>query len=34
LRFSFGSTSTKADLDFIVSVLPDVIMRGRAANLK
>ena len=33
LRFSFGSTSTKADLDFIVSVLPDVIMRGRAANL-
>jgi len=34
LRFSFGSTSTKTDLDFIVSVLPDVIMRGRAANLK
>ena len=34
LRFSFGSTSTKADLDFIVSVLPDVILRGRAANLK
>ena len=34
LRFSFGSISTKADLDFIVSVLPDVIMRGRAANLK
>ena len=32
LRFSFGATSTKADLDFIMSVLPDVISRGRAAN--
>ena len=34
LRFSFGSTSTHDDLNFILSVLPDVITRGRAANLK
>lgn len=34
LRFSFGATSTQADLDFIMSVLPDVISRGRAANKK
>ena len=34
LRFSLGATSTKADLDFIMSVLPDVISRGRAANKK
>ena len=33
LRFSFGATSTSADVDFAVSVLPDVIIRGRAANL-
>ena len=33
LRFSFGATSTHADVDFAVSVLPDVIIRGRAANL-
>ena len=33
LRFSFGATSTSADVDFAVSVLPDVITRGRAANL-
>jgi cysteine desulfurase len=33
LRFSFGATSTNADVDFAVSVLPDVITRGRAANL-
>ncbi len=32
LRFSFGATSTYADCDFVVSVLPDVITRGRAAN--
>ena len=32
LRFSFGATSTQADVDFVVSVLPDVISRGRAAN--
>jgi cysteine desulfurase len=32
LRFSFGSTSTQADVDFVLSVLPDVISRGRAAN--
>jgi len=31
LRFSFGSTSTQADVDFVLSVLPDVISRGRAA---
>ena len=34
LRFSFGATSTTSDCDFVVSVLPDVITRGRAANLK
>jgi cysteine desulfurase len=34
LRFSFGSTSTRDDLNFILSVLPDVIARGRAANIK
>jgi cysteine desulfurase len=32
LRFSFGATSTYADCDYVVSVLPDVITRGRAAN--
>jgi len=34
LRFSFGATSTKTDVDFVLSVLPDVISRGRAANLR
>ena len=34
LRFSFGATSTASECDFVVSVLPDVIARGRAANLK
>ena len=33
LRFSFGATSTYTDCDYVVSVLPDVITRGRAANL-
>ena len=32
LRFSFGATSTYAECDAVVSVLPDVITRGRAAN--
>ena len=32
LRFSFGSTSTQGDVDFVLSVLPDVISRGRAAH--
>ena len=32
LRFSFGSSSTQADVDYVLSVLPDVISRGRAAN--
>ena len=32
LRFSFGAESTQADCDFVLSVLPDVIARGRAAN--
>lgn len=32
LRFSFGATSTQAECDFVLSVLPDVIARGRAAN--
>ena len=34
LRFSFGDTSTQHDVDYALSVLPDVISRGRAANLK
>lgn len=34
LRFSFGASSTTSDCDYVVSVLPDVITRGRAANLK
>ena len=33
LRFSFGATSTYTDCDYVVSILPDVITRGRAANL-
>ena len=32
LRFSFGATSTQDDVDFVLSVLPDVISRGRAAH--
>jgi cysteine desulfurase len=34
LRFSFGAASTQADVEFVMSVLPDVISTGRAANLK
>ena len=34
LRFSFGATSTTSDCDYVISVLPDVITRARAANLK
>jgi cysteine desulfurase len=34
LRFSFGTVSTQADVDFVMSVLPDVISTGRAAHLK
>jgi cysteine desulfurase len=34
LRFSLGATSTEADVDFALSVLPKVIERGRAANKK
>jgi cysteine desulfurase len=34
LRFSFGAASTQADVDFVMSVLPDVINTGRAAHLK
>ena len=34
LRFSFGATSTTSDCDYVVSVLPDVITRARAANIK
>ena len=33
LRFSFGHSSKRDDLDYVISVLPDVISRGRAANL-
>ena len=32
LRFSFGSTSTQADVDYTLSVLPRVIERGLAAH--
>jgi cysteine desulfurase len=32
LRFSFGATSTQADVDFALSVLPSVIERGLAAQ--
>ncbi|MSW04569.1 MAG: aminotransferase class V-fold PLP-dependent enzyme, partial [Actinobacteria bacterium] len=31
LRFSFGSTNTQADVDYALSVLPEVITRGLAA---
>ena len=34
LRFSFGAASTQADVDFVMSVLPDVINTGRAAHIK
>ena len=34
LRFSFGAASTQADVDFVMSVLPDVISTGRAAHFK
>jgi cysteine desulfurase len=34
LRFSCGATSTEADIDFALSVLPTVINRGRAAAAK
>lgn len=34
LRFSLGASSTQADVDFALSVLPTVIERGRAANKK
>lgn len=34
LRFSLGSTTLESDIEFVLSVLPDVIRRGRAANLK
>lgn len=33
LRFSFGAKSTQSECDFVTSVLPDVIARGRAANI-
>ena len=32
LRFSFGAASTQVDVDYVMSVLPDVIATGRAAN--
>ena len=32
LRFSFGSTNTASDVAYALSVLPDVIERGLAAN--
>ena len=33
LRFSFGHTSTDADVDRVLEVLPDVVERARAAGL-
>ncbi|MTA20631.1 MAG: aminotransferase class V-fold PLP-dependent enzyme, partial [Actinobacteria bacterium] len=33
LRFSLGASTTHSDIDYVLSVLPDVIARGRAANL-
>jgi len=32
LRFSFGTASTQADVDYVMSVLPGVIASGRAAH--
>jgi cysteine desulfurase len=32
LRFSFGATNTQADVEYALSVLPNVIERGLAAN--
>ena len=32
LRFSFGTTNTQDDVEYALSVLPDVIERGLAAN--
>ncbi len=32
LRFSLGATTTSAEIDYVLSVLPGVIERGRAAN--
>ena len=32
LRFSFGATNSKSDVDYALSVLPRVIERGLAAN--
>ena len=32
LRFSFGTTNTASDVAYVLSVLPDVIERGLAAN--
>jgi cysteine desulfurase len=31
LRFSFGPSNTAAEVDYVLSVLPGVIQRGRAA---
>ena len=33
LRFSFGTSSTESECDYVISVLPDVIARARSANL-
>ncbi len=34
LRFSLGATSTREEIDTVISVLPGVIERARAANLR
>ncbi len=33
LRFSLGRTTTEADVDAVLAVLPDVVARSRAANV-
>jgi cysteine desulfurase len=33
LRFSLGATSTDADVDLLLEVLPDVVARASAAGL-
>ncbi len=33
LRFSLGATSTDADVDLVLEVLPGVVDRARAAGL-
>jgi cysteine desulfurase len=32
LRFSFGSTTTQADIDAVIAALPSVVERARSAR--